>query len=88
MRLPRDGAYVVLIDYGQGSNREGFTDQLPVTLDEGELAEFECFGHSRMFRFILDGRALQAHVGIGPDATADRREEALDVLNSIVIQAE
>jgi hypothetical protein len=85
-RLPDYGAYVVVIDYGEGPDREGFTDRLPLRLSEGELAEYECFGRSHMFRFLVDGRTLQAHVGIGSDATADRREEALDVLNSIVVE--
>ena len=87
-RLPRDGAYVVLIDYGQVGEQEGFTDRLPVMLGDGALAEYECFGHSYMFRFILSGRALQAHVAFGRNATMERREEALGVLTSITVARE
>ncbi len=77
-RLPRDGVYVVLIDYGEVREREGFTDRLPVTLRDGALAEYECFGHSYMFRFIRSGRALQAHVGVGRSApwSGERKQSA------------
>jgi hypothetical protein len=88
-RLPAGGAYIVLIDYGAGSaSLRDFPDALPVaTLAEGQLAEFECFGRSFAFRFRSAGRALQAHVGVGQDATRERRAEALALLNSIRVGA-
>lgn len=90
-RLPRDGAYIVLIDYGRDlegveSARSRFTDRLPVTLRDGELAEFECFGRSYAFHFVVGGRPLQAHIGFGLDVDAERRAQALGVLNSVEVE--
>jgi hypothetical protein len=85
-RLPRDGAYVALIDYGPaGLPSEKFEDRLPVTLEDGELANFECFGRSYLFALLIDGRAVQAHIGLGPDADDDRRQQALQLLNTVAI---
>lgn len=86
-RLPSDGAYVVLIDYGPDvESKEGFTDRFPIrALRDGQLAEFECFGRSFAFRFILDGRALQAHVGLGSDGDLEREPEAIALLSSLTV---
>ena len=87
-RLPRRGAYVVLIDYGARSgpaHTSDFPSRLPLALKDGQLANFECFGHSYAFRFIVNGRAIQAHVGLGRDADNARRSEALRVVNSLRI---
>jgi hypothetical protein len=84
-RLPRNGTYIVLIDYGPRGPTEGFTDRLPVNLRAGELAEWECFARSYQFRFLLQGRALQAHIGFGPDTPAELRAQALGVLNSVEV---
>lgn len=89
-RLPPDGSYVVLIDYGGGldanTRRRDFDQRLPLTFDDGQLAEFECFGRSYAFRFIVADRALQAHVAVGRAADRQTRESALAVLNSIRAQ--
>lgn len=50
-RLPSDGAYVGLIDYGGNfdpdlMSRSDFKQRLPLTLGDGRLAEFGCFGRS------------------------------------------
>jgi hypothetical protein len=83
-RLPRDGAYVVVIDYGVvGTHEPAFARRLPVDLDDGRLANFECFGESRMVRVGVEGRALQVHVGLGVNAGEARRAEALHVVNSL-----
>jgi hypothetical protein len=86
-RLPRDGAYVVLIDYGRsldaGTRRRDFARRLPLTFEDGQLANFECFGRSYAFRLLMAGRAFQAHVGLGRDADRITREAALSVLNSL-----
>jgi len=85
-RLPRDGAYVIVIDYGSRSvtaDPSDFQDRLPRALEDGQLADFECFGRSYAFRFVVGGRALQAHVGLGHDATAARLSEALAAVNSL-----
>ena len=60
-----------------------FQDRLPRALEDGQLADFECFGRSYAFRFVVGGRALQAHVGLGHDATAARLSEALAAVNSL-----
>jgi hypothetical protein len=93
-RLPRDGAYLLLIDYGSFNvDRDDFSADLPTSgRDEPfrteRFAEFECFGPSCLFRFVVRGRALQAHLGIGPDTTPERRGEAVEVLNSITVETE
>ena len=85
-RLPSDGAYVVLIDYGGGvdaeSRQRDFNQRLPLTFKDGQLADFECFGRSYAFRFILGGKALQAHVALGDAADPQTRAAALALLNS------
>jgi hypothetical protein len=91
-RLPSDGAYVVLIDYGGSldapTRRQDFTQRLPLTLDEGQVADFECFGRSYAFRFIVEGRGLQAHLALGHTADQKTRTDALAVLNSISVARE
>lgn len=93
-RLPRDGAYVLLIDYGSFNvDRDDFSADLPTSgrnepFRNERFAEFECFGPSYLFRFVVRGRHLQAHLGVGPDATEERRAEAVQVLNSITVERE
>jgi hypothetical protein len=95
-RLPRDGAYVVLIDYGPfpgNVDRDDFNADSPVwgrqePFRDKRFAEFACFGPSYVFFFVARGRALQAHLGIGPDTTPERRDEAVEVLNSITAEPE
>jgi hypothetical protein len=93
-RLPRDGAYLVLIDYGaypRSVDTDDFGEERPTSgRDEpfrrDRFAHFECFGPSHAFLFVIEGRALQAHLGIGSDATAERRDEAVEVLRSIIVE--
>lgn len=89
-RLAPDGAYLVLIDYGGGvdadTRRRDFDQRLPLTFNDGQLAEFECFGRSYAFRFVVAGRALQAHLAVGRAADQETREAALAVLNSIRVR--
>jgi hypothetical protein len=89
-RLPSAGAYVVLIDYGGildvGTRRRDFKQRLPLTFDDGQLAEFECFGRSYAFRFIVEGKGLQVHVALGRLADRRTRAGALAVLNSISVK--
>jgi hypothetical protein len=80
-QLPKDGALVVVIDYG---DRPGFglrPDDLE--LSSGTFAHYECFGPSTAFTFRVGERGIQVHVAFGPDATADMKERALDVVRSI-----
>lgn len=80
-RLPRDGALVLLIDYGDGPGFEPLPDDLELT--SGTFAQFDCFGASTQFRFRVGERDLQAHVAFGPVATDETRRRALDVLRSV-----
>lgn len=79
--LPRDGALVLLIDYGGGRRFEPLPDDLELT--SGTFAEYECFGASTAFSFRVGTRDLQAHLAFGPDATDETQRRALDVLDSI-----
>lgn len=88
-RLPSDGAYVVLIDYGGNFDpdlmrRGDFKQRLPLTLGDGQRAEFECFGRSYAFHFIVGGRGLQAHIGLGAHSGAGA--DAVAALNSIRVE--
>lgn len=80
--LPRDGALVILIDYGETARFAARPSRF--RLSDGEHANYECFGASTMFRFQVGGRALQAHVAIGQDAGTSLSGEALAILDSVV----
>jgi hypothetical protein len=80
-RLPRDGAAVLVIDYGTS---RGFPRHPSAfKLSQFQRADWECFGDTYMLRFRRDGRDLQAHVALGKDADASKRVEALRVLDSL-----
>jgi len=81
--LPRDGALVLLIDYGRRGSLARRPDRL--TLGDGEFAEYECFGRSTMFRFSVGDRDLQAHVALGPDASGKTRDRALAILSALTV---
>jgi hypothetical protein len=90
-RLPSDGAYVVLIDYGNvdaATRQQDFKQRLPLALDNGQLAEFECFGRSYAFHVVVEGRGIQAHLALGRRADQTTRADALTVLNSISVSRE
>lgn len=83
--LPRDGALVIVIDYGAGRVAE-FPPRPPrLRLADGKYAEYECFGASTMFSFRVGDRRLQAHVALGTDADASRSRQALKILDSIAV---
>jgi hypothetical protein len=80
-RMPRDGAAVVLIDYGSG---EGFRPHpADFNLSQFRRADYECFGESYMLRFRRNGHDLQAHLALGREVHATQRAEALAILDSI-----
>jgi hypothetical protein len=83
--LPPDGVLVILIDYGEQA-RSFSPLPSPLTIQNGEVAEYECFGRSSMFRFRVGRRDLQAHVGFGDDAGEDARGRALSILSSIQVE--
>jgi hypothetical protein len=79
--LPASGAAVLLIDYGSTSSFAPHSGGF--TLSEFKRANFECFGDSYMLRFSRGGHDLQAHVALGSRASADRRRQALSILDSL-----
>jgi hypothetical protein len=75
------GAAVLLIDYGSTT---GFAPHpRDFTLTELRRATYECFGDTYMVQFSRGGHNLQAHVAIGRRASAERRQEALSILDSL-----
>jgi hypothetical protein len=80
-RLPRDGAAVLLIDYG--TNRGFPRHPSPFKLPQFQHAVWECFGDSYTLRFRRDGHDHQAYVALGKGAGASQRSEALLVLDSL-----
>ena len=83
-RMPRDGAAVLLIDYGTYGNGKGLAPHpADFELSQFRRANYECFGDSYMLRFRRDGHDLQAHVALGSQVSAVRRAEALAILDSI-----
>ena len=82
--MPSDGAFIYLFEYddpttlspGEFPPRTG-----PLTL--GPERSYECMGESRMVRWQDHGRGFQAHVFLGPRASARLREDARSILNSI-----
>jgi hypothetical protein len=90
LRATEDGAYVLLIDYGPSSGADGSGERTTgrdEPFSRERFGDFECFGPSYLFRFVVAGRALQAHIGIGPDASQQRRDEAVAVLRSITVSS-
>jgi hypothetical protein len=83
-RLPRDGALVVLIDYGTRTSFPPLPNELE--LSSGTFTEHECLGLSTMFQFRADGRNLQAPLAFGADASAELKREALAVIRSVEAQ--
>jgi hypothetical protein len=83
-RLTADGAFVILIDYGDPGSDEFPPPPRPFRLADGQFAEYECFGASTMFRFTSRDHDLQAHVGPGTRAGDARRRDALAILDSLV----
>lgn len=79
-RLPRQGAYVILIDYGSGNFPRRPSRLI---LSDGKRANYECFGESTMFRFSVGRVSVQAHVGLGSEATPSTLNQALTVLTSL-----
>jgi hypothetical protein len=79
--LPSNGAAMLLIDYG--TTADFAPHQRKFRLSEYIRGHFECFGESYMVRFHRGGHDLQAHVVLGTHANADRRRQALAILDSL-----
>lgn len=79
--LPSDGALVLIIDYGDRAMFRPRPSRL--TMQDGEFAEYECFGPSTMFRFRIARRDLQAHLAFGEDAGEEAPRLALAILTDL-----
>jgi hypothetical protein len=79
--LPSDGAAVLVIDYGSTSTFSLHRGRF--RLSELERGTFECFGETYLVRFHRSGHYLQAHIAFGTRASAERRTEALAILDSL-----
>jgi hypothetical protein len=84
--LPVDGILVLLIDYGERATFPPRPSRL--TMQDGEFAEYECFGPSTMFRLRLGRRDLQAHVAFGEEAGEDAQQQALAVLAGLELSGQ
>ena len=82
--LPRNGAAVLLIDYGPGPANSRFPSRLSrFRLDQFKRASYDCFGDSYMLRFHAARHDLQAHVVFGGNARVAQRNRALGVLDTL-----
>jgi hypothetical protein len=72
---------VLLIDYGEAASFPPLPDGL--TMQAGEFSNYECFGESTMFRFRVGERDIQAHIAVGPSASAEMTERALATLATL-----
>jgi hypothetical protein len=92
-RLPEDGAFIALIDYDEMPvDRGDFPDTLPVAsvddlFDRRRFLQFDCFGPSYMLRLIVNRRPIQVHVGLGKEASSERRAEVVAIVNSITVES-
>jgi hypothetical protein len=82
--MPADGAFIYLFEYADLTTLKAkdFPTR-PGELALGPEVAYECFGMSRMAHWQDHGRAFQAHVYIGPRASAQLREDVRSILNSI-----
>jgi hypothetical protein len=80
-RLPRDGAAVLLIDYGPSHRFPRHPSAF--NLSQFHPGDYECFGQSWMLRFRRGGHDIQAHVALGVAADPMKRKQALTVLDSL-----
>jgi hypothetical protein len=82
--VPRDGAAVLLIDYGKAPASPDFPSRPKhLLLRDLTRGNYECFGESYLLRFRAAGHNLQAHLRLGEDASAGTRREALRILDSV-----
>jgi hypothetical protein len=85
-QLPAAGAMLYVFEY-RGPTRRAISREPPrprhFALDPHALATYECLGRSYLLRFRDHGRVLQAHVYLGPRASAATRRRVLAVLDSL-----
>jgi hypothetical protein len=82
--VPRNGAAVLLIDYGPGPANSQFPARPSrFRLDQFKRANYDCFGDSYMLRFHAAGHDLQTHLVFGGKADVTQRNQALGVLDTL-----
>jgi hypothetical protein len=88
-QMPARGAMLFLFEY-RGPTRHDVAREpgrpRHFRLDPRTLATYECLGRSYMVRFRDQGRVLQGHVYLGPDADARTRRDVLGVLDSLRVR--
>lgn len=86
-RIDPDDAFVYAFEYaGDPGGRDPFPPRPPhFALDEESLQPYECVGVSYLLRWREHGRWFQAHLSFGEDAGADRRREALELLDNLAV---
>lgn len=80
--LPPDGAFIYVFEY---TDHRVTAPERSGELRLGPETSYECIGRSRMVRWRDRGRDLQAHVALGPRASAALEREARSILNSIQV---
>jgi hypothetical protein len=84
--LPADGAFVWIVEHPSPGNRGDYYRSLRYTFDgTTQPMRWEC-GYSApslMELWELGGRYLEVHVALGSDASAERIEEVVTLLNSL-----
>jgi hypothetical protein len=85
--LPHDGALLYLFEYFSPNATQ--LRRFPVTrpylrLSRRATRPYECLGTSELVRWRERGRAFQAHLYLGRDATAQRRRELRAVFDSLL----
>jgi hypothetical protein len=92
--LPANGALIYLLEYGSTAGTvltrppAADSSNAPpnLALSQGTKAAYECWlVPSYLLRFRAAGRLFQAQVAFGSKASAQRRAEALRILNSLKI---
>jgi hypothetical protein len=79
--LPADGAFIYVFERPEGSAAPDSAGELRL----GPATSWECLGRSRRVRWRVDGRVLQAHVLLGPQAGPRLEQQARSILNSIEV---
>ena len=81
--LPPDGAFIYVFEY---VDHRVTAPERAGELRLGTETSYECLGRSRMVRWRDRGRDFQAHVALGPRASAALEREARSILNSIQVE--
>jgi hypothetical protein len=81
-RMPADGAFLYVIDYGSRVLRPSVFGPRPRTPRLTNFGNYECMGPSYLLRFRDAGRYFQVSVALGPRADRGLRATVRDILAS------